>query len=88
MRPPILYLTVAFASGLAGALTSDVVSSAPYAGLLVLVGAAMLWRSAPLGAALGVMLVAGWLWGEAAVREQRASCAGQWASQPRPTLRP
>jgi competence protein ComEC len=43
------------------------------------VGAAVLVRRAPLGAALGVMLVAGVVWGGAALREQRASCAGQHA---------
>ncbi|OLC06841.1 MAG: hypothetical protein AUH41_11755 [Gemmatimonadetes bacterium 13_1_40CM_66_11] len=49
--------------------------------LLVLGGAAVLWRRAPLGAAAGVMLVAGVLWGSAALRERRASCAGQWSRQ-------
>src|SRR5207249_8138574 len=80
MRPPILYLTIAFGAGLFTALNAYAVSSAPYAGLLVLGGAALLFRRAPLGAALGVMLVAGILWGGAALREQRASCAGQWSS--------
>jgi len=47
--------------------------------LSVLLGAGLLARRAPLGAALGVMLVAGLLWGGAALREQRASCAGQHA---------
>ena len=79
MRPPILYLTFAFAAGLGTALNASAVSSAPYAGLLVLAGAAVLSRRAPLGAAIGVMLVAGVLWGGAALREQRASCMGQHA---------
>src|SRR5436853_2742806 len=45
----------------------------------VLLGAALLFRRAPLGAAIGVMLVAGVLWGGAALREQRASCMGRHA---------
>ncbi|HEY7193343.1 MAG TPA: DNA internalization-related competence protein ComEC/Rec2 [Gemmatimonadales bacterium] len=76
MRPPILYLTIAFAAGLAAVLNGvDLRVTA----LLVLGGAVLVHRKAPLGAALGVMLVAGVLWGTAALREQRASCAGQWA---------
>src|SRR5437867_13446479 len=47
----------------------------------VLLGALLLQRRAPLGAACGVMLVAGILWGGAARREQRASCAGAWTNQ-------
>jgi competence protein ComEC len=78
VRPPILYLTVAFAAGLAAALQGAEVR---VTALLVLCGAALLFRRAPLGAGLGVMLVAGALWGAAALREQRASCAGQWAAQ-------
>jgi len=75
VRPPILYLTIAFAAGLAAALQG---AELRITALLVLGGAALLWRRAPLGAALGVMLVAGVLWGSAALRERRASCAGQW----------
>ena len=76
MRPPILYLTVAFAAGLVAALHG---ADLRVTALLVLCGAAVLCRRAPLGAAIGVMLVAGLVWGGAAVREQRASCAGQHA---------
>jgi competence protein ComEC len=79
VRPPILYLTVAFALGLGAALHPSAVSGARYAGPAVLLGAAVLWRRAPLGAALGVMAVAGAVWGAAAVREQEATCAGRWA---------
>jgi hypothetical protein len=74
MRPPILYLTVAFGAGLCTAVNAYAVRGAPFAGLLVLVGAAVLWRRAPLGAALGVMLVAGMVWGSSALRERAASC--------------
>src|ERR1700746_1878438 len=76
MRPPILYLTIAFAAGLSAGLGGvDLLIPA----LLVTCGAALLWRRAPLGAALGVMMVAGSLWGGAARRERQASCAGQWS---------
>ncbi|HYX82916.1 MAG TPA: ComEC/Rec2 family competence protein, partial [Gemmatimonadales bacterium] len=78
MRPPILYLTIAFAAGLAMAL-HGVAPSVTMS--LVLLGATVLQRRAPAGAAAGVMLVAGGLWGVAALREQRASCAGEWAVQ-------
>ena len=75
MRPPILYLTVVFAAGLAVALHGVELRVAAWC---VLVGALLLCRTAPLAAALALMLVAGTLWGTAALREQRATCAGQW----------
>jgi len=75
VRPPILYLTIAFGVGLWAGLSGrgewGVV-------LPVLLGASVVSRRAPLGAAVGVMLVAGVLWGGAARREQHASCAGRW----------
>jgi len=77
VRPPILYLTIAFGAGLLAALEgADVRVTA----LLVLGGAAVLYRRAPLGAAVGVMLVAGVAWGASAVRERQATCAGHWKS--------
>ncbi|PYP60034.1 MAG: DNA internalization-related competence protein ComEC/Rec2 [Gemmatimonadetes bacterium] len=88
MRPPILYLTIAFGAGLFTALNAYAVSSAPYAGLLVLLGTAVLVRRAPLGAAVGLMFVAGLLWGASALREQRASCAGRWSGWGAPGPRP
>lgn len=81
MRPPILYLTVAFAAGLVTALDGYAVSGAWYTGLSVLVGAVVLWRRAPLGSALGVMFVAGTLWGAAAVRERDNTCGGRWSRE-------
>ena len=82
MRPPILHLTVAFAAGLGAALNGVELR---VTALCVLLGAVLVWRAAPLGAALGVMLVGGILWGGAALREQRASCVGGWgAPGPRP----
>ena len=75
MRPPILYLTVAFAAGLCAALNGGELWVT--AGC-VLLGAFLVQRRAPVGAAFGVMLVAGALWGAAAIRERRVTCAGQW----------
>ncbi|HWC74016.1 MAG TPA: DNA internalization-related competence protein ComEC/Rec2 [Gemmatimonadales bacterium] len=56
--------------------------------LLVLCGTALLFRRAPLGSALGVMLVAGSLWGAAALRERDSSCAGQWSRPVQSPLTP
>ena len=79
MRPPILYLTTAFALGLLAGLRTG---NAEWGVVLpVLVGAAVLARRAPLGAALGVMAVAGALWGAAAVRERQDTCAGRWSRE-------
>jgi competence protein ComEC len=78
VRPPILYLTIAFGAGLVTALNGVELR---VTACVVLLGAAVLQRRAPLGAAVGVMLVAGVLWGGAALREQRASCAGAWSTQ-------
>jgi competence protein ComEC len=79
VRPPILYLTVAFGAGLATALNTSVVRGTWYVGLL-LAAAALLNRRAPLGAATGIMLIAGIVWGASAVRERQATCAGRWSS--------
>jgi competence protein ComEC len=40
----------------------------------------VLSRRAPLGAACGLMLVAGGLWGAAARRERATTCAGRWST--------
>src|SRR5437773_3496723 len=75
MRPPILVITVAFGVGLwAGGSELGGWGS----GLAVLVAAFFLARRAPLGAAIGVMSVAGMLWGGATVRERDVTCAGRW----------
>jgi competence protein ComEC len=81
VRPSILYLTIGFAAGLASALDGYAVRGALYAGLPVLVGAAVLWRRAPLGVAVGIMFCAGLLWGGSAVRERAATCAGIWSRE-------
>lgn len=79
MRPPILYLTVVFAAGLATALHGVELRVTAWC---VLLAALLIQRRTPLAAALGFMLVAGILWGAAALREQRGSCAGRWAQRP------
>src|SRR6266699_6130163 len=77
MRPPILFITIGFAIGIVlgegGRGTGDVYLVAP-----ILATALLLARRAPLGAAVGVMGVAGTMWGGAAVRERSATCAGEW----------
>jgi len=81
MRPPILFLTVAFGVGLAAGLDLFAVRGALYAVAPVLGAALWLARRAPLGAAVGVMGVAGTLWGTAAGREREATCAGRWGRE-------
>ena len=81
MRPPILWITVAFGLGLWAGLQEYAVRGALCVGLPVLLGAVALQRRAPLGAACGVMLVAGGLWGTAALRERGATCAGRWSRE-------
>src|SRR6266566_5305899 len=81
MRPPILWISVAFGAGLWTGLDAFQVRGAWYVVAPVLVGAAALHRRAPLGAALGIMAAAGVLWGGAAVRERDDSCAGRWSRE-------
>src|SRR5207248_7946921 len=78
MRPPILFLTIGFGAGLYAGLDLFAVRGALYAVAPVLVAALWLARRAPLGAAAGVMGVAGELWGTAAGRERGAAGAGTW----------
>src|SRR5947207_12019100 len=82
MRPPILFLTVAFGVGLWAGLDPFVFASAALWGvaLPLIAAAACLAARAPLGAAVGIMGVAGLLWGTAAVREREATCTGRWAA--------
>ncbi len=106
MRPPILFLSIAFGLGLSvglgvmgadnavpgnaapgNAVSGNAVpgSAAPGNSALwgtalpVLLVSAWLARPAPLGAAVGIMGVAGTLWGVAAVRERDVTCAGRWS---------
>src|SRR5438552_2226332 len=81
MRPPILVLTVAFGVGLSAGLDLVVLRGAWYVVVPVLGTALLLAQRAPLGAALGVMGVAGLLWGMAAGREREATCAGSWSRE-------
>src|SRR6266571_5088177 len=87
MRPPILFLTMAFGAGLWSGLASFLVRGEWYVVVPVLVGATMWWCRAPVGAASGIMAVAGLLWGGAAVRERGATCAGQWSRDARSGMR-
>src|SRR2546428_7632542 len=78
MRPPILWISVAFGAGLWTGLDAFQVRGAWYVVAPVLVGAAALHRRAPLGAALGIMAAAGGLWGGGGGRGRGDSCAGGW----------
>src|SRR5438093_152886 len=82
MRPPILFLTVAFGVGLWAGLDPFVFAGAALWGVALLLIAAAAWLGGrgPLGAAVGIMGVAGLLWGTAAVREREATCTGRWAA--------
>src|SRR6266571_2992498 len=82
MRPPILYLTVAFGVGLGAGLDPFVFPGAVLWGVaLPLIAAATCFAArAPLGAAVGIMGVAGLLWGTAAVRETEVTCSGRWTA--------
>ena len=82
MRPPILFLTVAFGVGLWAGLDPFVLPGAALWGVAVSLVATSGWLAAraPLGGAVGIMGVAGMLWGTAAVRERDATCTGRWAA--------
>src|SRR5205823_14666953 len=82
MRPPILFLTVAFGVGLWAGLDPFVFVGAALWGvaLPLIAAAACLAARAPLGAAVGIMGVAGPLWGTAAVRGRGATCTGRGAA--------
>src|SRR3989454_63744 len=83
MRPPILFLTVAFGVGLWLGLDPFAFPDGVLWGAALPLAAASVWLAprAPLGAAVGVMAVAGLLWGRAAVREREATCAGRWSRE-------
>src|SRR5437870_1139820 len=82
MRPPILFLTVAFGVGLWAGLDPFVFAGAALWGvaLPLIAAAACLAARAPLGAAVGIMGVAGLLWGTAAGRGRGGTCTGRWAA--------
>src|SRR2546426_1484852 len=81
MRPPILFLTIAFGAGLYAGLDLLALRGAWYVVVPVLGTALLLARRAPLGAALGVMGVVGLVWGMAAGREREATCDGSWSRE-------
>src|SRR5437870_12900209 len=78
MRPPILFLTVAFGVGLWAGLDPLVFPGAALWGvaLPLIAAAACLAARAPLGAAVGIMGVAGLPWGTAAGRGRGGTGAG------------
>src|SRR3989441_4597530 len=82
MRPPLVWISVAFGAGLwAGLGSLGAWGAGMWAvGASVLIVALAVARQAPVGAAIGLMGVAGLLWGAAAVREQDATCAGRWTA--------
>src|SRR2546426_125997 len=79
MRPPLVWISVAFGAGLwAGLGSLGAWGAGMWAvGASVLIGALSVARQAPVGAAIGLMGVAGLLWGAAAGRGQDATCAGR-----------
>ncbi len=83
MRPPILILTVAFGVGLWAGLDPFAFPGVALWGVALPLLAAAAWLAprAPLGAAVGIMGVAGMLWGTAAVRERDATCTGTWSRE-------
>src|SRR5438309_1596248 len=83
MRPPILILTAAFGVGVWAGLDPFAFPGVALWGVALPLLAAAAWRAprAPLGAAVGIMGVAGMLWGTAAVRERDATCAGTWSRE-------
>src|SRR6266516_328367 len=76
MRPPILWITIAFGTGLAVGvrLIGDV--GTWVVGVPVVLGALVLSRRAPVAAAMGIATAAGLVWGQVAVQERASSCAG------------
>src|SRR5256712_9767155 len=80
MGPRLVWSSVGFGAGLCAGLGSLGAWGAGMwaVGASVLIVALAVARQAPVGAAIGVMGVAGLLWGAAAVREQDARCAGRW----------
>src|SRR2546425_9431939 len=82
MRPPLVWISVAFGAGLwAGLGSLGAWGAGMWAvGASVLIVALSVARQAPVGAAIGLMGVAGLLWGAAAAREQDATCAGRWTA--------
>lgn len=87
MRPPLLWIAIGFGAGLSAGLASF--PAAWSVGVPLLVGAALVRRRTPVAAALGVAVVAGWVWGAAAVRIRSDECVGRWSrhTEPRPPSR-
>src|SRR2546425_6498042 len=82
MRPPLVWISVAFGAGLwAGLGSLGAWGAGMWAvGASVLIVALAVARRAAGGAAIGWRGVAGLRWGAAAAREQDATCAGRWTA--------
>src|SRR2546422_7762878 len=82
MRPPLVWISVAFGAGLwAGLGFLGAWGVGMWAvGASVLIGALSVARQAPVGAAIGLMGVAGVLWGAAGGGGEGAACAGRGAA--------
>src|ERR1043166_3159722 len=83
MRPPIMWITVGFGAGLWVGLSPFGVGGALFAVALVAMGVLVSCRRAPVGSAVGIMGIAGVLWGGAALAERGATCGGSWGEEGR-----
>src|SRR2546430_5509763 len=82
MRPPLVWISVAFGAGLwAGLGSLGAWGAGMWAvGASVLIVALSVARQAPVGAAIGLMGVAGLLGGAPAGREEDAAGPGRWTA--------
>jgi hypothetical protein len=84
VRPPLLWIAIGFGAGLWAGLVvfSGRGDAGTWAvGLPVLVGTVLVAKRAPVGAALGLAGLAGFIWGAAAVRVRARECAGRWGAR-------
>jgi competence protein ComEC len=90
VRPPLVWIAVAFGAGLWTGLDSLAGGGGKgelAIALPLIVGTALVARRAPLAGALGLAGLAGLLWGTAALARDAATCGGQW-SRGAPASRP
>lgn len=85
MRPPLLFLALAFGAGLSAGLASFPGGgvSTGIALLPLVVAAWFVHRRTPVAPAGAAMAFAGLLWGAAAARERDDSCGGRWSREAR-----
>jgi competence protein ComEC len=86
MRPPILWFAVAFGAGLWVGLNAlggaGPVPGAWFVAVPVLGAVLVLARRAPAGAACGIAMIAGMVWGAGAEGVRGRTCAGRWSGAP------